>query len=167
MEEDGCSHHLGSQLAALGELCHPQVKGMTAFCFLLGSRGDPGPPGPPPIILPGMKDIKGEKGDEGPMGLKGYLGLKGEAPPDLRAGGLGSPAYPSPSQCARVAETPQRPGHLLCCSPPDTLTSAPGAGGWFSGARGGGAGSPQNFTLSLPAGLPGMPGIDPTATSWR
>lgn len=52
---------------------------MTEFCFLPGNRGDRGPPGPPPLILPGMKDIKGEKGDEGPMGLKGYLGLKGEA----------------------------------------------------------------------------------------
>lgn len=52
---------------------------MTEFCFVPGNRGDRGPPGPPPLILPGMKDIKGEKGDEGPMGLKGYLGLKGEA----------------------------------------------------------------------------------------
>lgn len=53
---------------------------MTEFCSFSGNRGDRGPPGPPPLILPGMKDIKGEKGDEGPMGLKGYLGLKGEMP---------------------------------------------------------------------------------------
>lgn len=57
-----------------------EVTGSDGFCFHSGTRGDPGPPGPPPVILPGMKHIKGEKGDEGPMGLKGHLGLKGEAP---------------------------------------------------------------------------------------
>lgn len=98
------------------------VQVVTTLCSLPGSRGDPGPPGPPPIILPGMKDIKGEKGDEGPMGLKGYLGLKGETPPNLGAGGLGSPACLAP---IRLRVQQRHPcAHIHALQPSRHLRSA-------------------------------------------
>lgn len=154
--EDRVSHHLGPQLTVSGEPCHPglnpagprlcrkegqrsrvafptwvlmpasEVQAVTSFYSLPGSRGDPGPPGPPPIILPGMKDIKGEKGDEGPMGLKGYLGLKGETPPNLGAGGLGSPACLAPI-CLR-AQQGCPCAHIHALQPSRHLRSARGAG---------------------------------------
>lgn len=118
------------------------VRMVTTLCSLPGSRGDPGPPGPPPIIQPGMKDIKGEKGDEGPMGLKGYLGLKGETPPNLGAGGLGSPACLAPIRL-RVHQE-RACAHIHALQPSRHLRSARGAGvvpgGW--GAEQG----PQNIT---------------------
>lgn len=108
------------------------VRMVTTLCSLPGSRGDPGPPGPPPIIQPGMKDIKGEKGDEGPMGLKGYLGLKGETPPNLGAGGLGSPACLAPIRL-RVHQE-RACAHIHALQPSRHLRSARGAGvvpgGW-------------------------------------